>query len=285
MSRFIFCVFSLSLILISFLYADNNTASLAIWPLWAILAAAGAAKSELVDRPQQARQAQMEAYKTKLSGFTKSGEQGNPIIPTANALSGALQGGALGLALGNPAEKSWQSLWNGDSLKDLASKNIVPANKMAEAVTAASPEAKLALQDYGLNKDIGLPLGKETKMASYKPIVQESKTIITPKSVTEIKSTPTPFAFNPVKKGFENPNPILGVLPDVGSIKKNIVSQAMPDYAPQNPIMDILSQEQAPNQPMVTKSAYEDMMKKKQLEDIQKMMSGGGYNSPYLAGF
>ena len=81
-------------------------------PLWAVLAIAGAAKSELVDRPQQRKKAQLEAYKTMLSGYTKSGEQGNPVMPTANILEGAMTGGSLGLALGDTAESKFQGLFD-----------------------------------------------------------------------------------------------------------------------------------------------------------------------------
>jgi len=112
-------------------------------PLWAVLAIAGAAKSELVDKKQQERQALLEARKTELSGFTKSGEQGRPIIPTANALGGALQGAGLGLALGDTAESKFQGLFDksaaAPATEQMANKLIVPQQSQQGGVLGVKP--------------------------------------------------------------------------------------------------------------------------------------------------
>lgn len=70
-----------------------------MWPLIAGMAAGGLLKSELIDRPREDRQRQMQAEIARYSPW--SGMQANPgAISEADPFGSALQGGMTGAAFG-----------------------------------------------------------------------------------------------------------------------------------------------------------------------------------------
>lgn len=88
-------------------------------PLWAALMAAGVAKSELIDRPKEKRQRTLAAETQRNSPWT--GMQAND-VQEADPFGSALQGGAMGLTMG-------QSMDNADQAKELQKAQVNNLNE------------------------------------------------------------------------------------------------------------------------------------------------------------
>lgn len=72
-------------------------------PLWAALALAGAAKSELIDRPKEERQRHLAAETQRYSPWTGMQAGG---IQEADPFGSALQGGMTGVSLDQASESA-----------------------------------------------------------------------------------------------------------------------------------------------------------------------------------